>query len=43
MSMITLPEPIKQLAWLVIGLIVLIIILGWFGVGGISLDRPITK
>ncbi len=42
MSMITLPPQIKQLAWLIIGLIILIIVLGWFGVGNISLNKPVT-
>ncbi len=42
MSMIALPPQIKQLAWLIIGLIILIIVLGWFGIGGISLDKPIA-
>ena len=43
MSMITLPEPIKQLVWLIIAFIVVVYILNALtGGGGDILNRPVT-
>ena len=33
LDMLELPAPVRQIAMLIIGLIVLIVVLGWFGVG----------
>ena len=33
LDMLELPPPVRQIAMLIIGLIVLIVVLGWFGVG----------
>ncbi len=43
MSMIPLPAQIKELAWLIIGLLVLLIVLGWFGIGGDILHKQVTS
>lgn len=37
MNMINIPENIKQIAWIIIGLIVLMIVLQWFGIYDIDL------
>lgn len=33
LDMLELPPPVRSIAMLIIGLIVLIVVLGWFGVG----------
>ena len=33
LDMLELPAPVRSIAMLIIGLIVLIVVLGWFGVG----------
>jgi len=40
LDMLELPPPVRQIAMIIIGLIVLVVVLGWFGVGTeLRLDR----
>lgn len=41
LDMLELPDPVRKIAMLIIGLVILVVVLGWLGVGtDLRLDRP---